>query len=88
MKPFRGRLHNAVRVPFQRGFYYLGTLEGGKPGTLRRTSFVVWEQPHHTNQYFEIETLNSRYLIISLASNTKDDRSHMGTQNPRGHFSE
>jgi hypothetical protein len=73
MKPFRGIILQGQRNVFRRGFYYTGILDGhpqfhGKKGK-GHTSFVLWEQPHHPNQQFDIETLNARYTVIPLDPN-------------------
>lgn len=70
MKPYKGTISDAIQVPVHEfdsmGYSYFGrhpeATAKGKRGRL--TSAVMWEQPHHPGQPFEVETRNSRYTIV------------------------
>ena len=76
-KPHKGKLLDAYPISWGDAYLYQGTFATHPrfAGRFGHTSLVVWEQPHHPGQPFEIETLNSRYTIVPKSSSVAQEGS-------------
>lgn len=73
MKPHKGRIDQAVWVDVRDGHTYQGLFldHPELKGKYGRTTLVVKDDadiPRHKGDSYEIETLNSRYTIMSPSS--------------------
>lgn len=75
MKPHKGILWDAYPIYIGNDYVYGGRFDGHPKFHGRRghTSMIVYEYPHHRDQPFEVETLNSRYTIILNENNSNID---------------
>lgn len=68
-KPYRGKIVYGATAEYPDGYIILGQFVNHPrfAGNYGHTSLIVWEQPHHPGEDYDVETLNSRYRIISRA---------------------